>query len=522
MTTTSARSAPEQAGISRAAATVLGLLGVGSALAAGDLVAGLLKPPATPFLAVGNQFIRITPEWLKQFAIAAFGVYDKLVLLGTMGLVIALLGVAGGLASRRRVGPGLAVIVAMGLVAGGCALVAPTFEAVDLVPTLASLIVGTAVFAVLHRALLGSVGEGPDAGPGDGIGRRRAFVLVGGVAAGSVVATVVGRVLGGGGAVEASREAVGPLATGPAPPRIPPGADFAALGTPTLITRNEDFYRIDIALQVPQVRTSDFSLRIHGMVDRELNLSFDELRSRGLIEAPITQTCVSNEIGGNLMSTSMFTGVPLAVLLAEAGVQPGAQQLFSTSVDAYTTSVPVAAVTDGRDAMLAIGMNGVPLPTEHGFPVRMVVPGIYGYLSGCKWITDIELTTWDARQSYWEQRAWAREAPVKTQSRIDVPRRDATVRAGQVVVAGTAWAQRRGIDRVEVQVDRGPWQQAELAAEASIDTWRMWRTPVQLSRGQHTLQVRSTDRSGTVQTDRQQPTIPDGATGWHSVSVTAV
>ncbi|MDQ4116992.1 MAG: molybdopterin-dependent oxidoreductase, partial [Actinomycetota bacterium] len=456
---TTAATPPAGAGaaaLSRSTAALLGLLGVGSALAVGDLVAGLVSPPASPFLAVGNQFIRITPEPLKQFAIAAFGVYDKLVLLSGMGLVVAVLGVVAGLAGRRRVVHGVAVVVAMGLVAGWCAMLSPTFTAVDLLPPLASLLVGVAVFAVLHRFLLAAgrrAGDRPVAAAAGGVARRRALLLAGGVAAGSLVAAVAGRLVGGAGAVEESRKAVGPLTAGPAPPRIPAGADFAALGTPTLITRNEDFYRVDVALQVPQLRTADYSLRVHGMVDRELNLTFDQLRARRLIEAPITQTCVSNEIGGYLMSTSMFLGAPLADLLAEAGVRPGAEQLFSTSVDGYTTGVPVPAVTDGRDAMLAIGMNGEPLPAEHGFPVRMIVPGIYGYLSGCKWLTDIEVTTWDARQGYWQQRGWAREAPVKTQSRIDVPRRDARVPAGRVVLAGTAWAQHTGIDRVEVRAD---------------------------------------------------------------------
>ena len=506
--------------LSRPVAAVLGLLGVGSALAAGDLVAGLLSPPASPFLAVGNRFISLTPEWLKQFAISTFGVYDKVVLLGGIGLVVAVLGVVGGLAARHRATPGVVLIVVMGLVAGLCAALSPTFTAVDLVPSLASLLVGVAVFAALHRLLL-TAARSTHAGATTGVDRRRALLAAGGVAAGSVVAATVGRFLGGGGSTEASREAVGPLPTGPRTPRIPAGADFAPLGTPTFITPNEDFYRVDIALQIPRLRTAGYSLRLHGMVDRELRLTFEQLRARRLIEAPITQTCVSNEVGGYLMSTAVFLGAPLADLLAEAGVRPGAQQLFSTSVDGYTTSVPVAAATDGRDAMLAIGMNGEPLPAEHGFPVRMVVPGIYGYLSGCKWITDIEVTTWDARQGYWEQRAWSREAPVKTQSRIDVPRRDAAVRAGRVVVAGTAWAQHVGVERVEVRADGGRWQPAELAAEAGIDTWRMWRTAVDLTPGRHTLQVRSLDRSGYLQTGQQRPTIPDGATGWHTVAVTA-
>ena len=257
------------------------------------------------------------------------------------------------------------------------------------------------------------------------------------------------------------------------------------------------------------------------MVDREITLNYQQLRSRALVEVPITMTCVSNDIGGNLISNSVFLGVPLRDLLAEAGVRPGADQIASTSVDGFTTGTPVAACTDGRNAMLAIGMNGQPLPVEHGFPVRMVVPGLYGYVSGCKWITDMELTTFDAFQPYWQQRGWAQQAPVKTQSRIDVPRTDGTVAAGRVTVAGTAWAQHRGITRVEVRADSGPWQTVDLAADVSIDTWRMWRTELDLAPGQHTLQVRATDTTGATQPQTPSLTIPDGATGWHTITVTA-
>lgn len=255
------------------------------------------------------------------------------------------------------------------------------------------------------------------------------------------------------------------------------------------------------------------------MADRELRLSYDDLRSRRLIEAPITMTCVSNEVGGSLISNAMFLGVPLADLLAEAGVRPGATQIVSTSVDGFTTGTPVDVVTDGRDAMLAIGQNGRPLPVEHGFPVRMVVPGLYGFVSGCKWITDIELTTFEAFTPYWEQRGWAERAPIKTQSRIEAPRPDATLPAGRVTVAGTAWAQHTGIAAVEVRADGGGWQAAELADEVDIDSWRMWKNTLELPPGRHRLQVRATDRSGYTQTPQPSLTIPDGATGWHTVTV---
>ncbi len=527
MTTTAPpprQTGPPRPAVARPWAAGAGLLGVASALAAGDLVAGLTNPPASPFLAVGNQFIRITPEWLKQFAIATFGTYDKVALLGGMAVVIALAGVVAGLASRRSAVVGQVVIAAMAVLAAVAATLSPTYGPLDLLPVLAAAVAGLGVFSLLHRALLAwAVASDEDAG-GDadaGIARRRALALAGGALAGTAVAGTVGRLLAAGAGAEASREAVGPLPAAPQPPRIPAGADFAGLGTPTFVTPNDAFYRIDTALQVPQVRTATWSLRIHGMVDREITLNFEQLRARRLIERPITMTCVSNPVGGDLMSTAVFTGVPIADLLAEAGVRPGAEQVFSTSTDGFTTGTPVSALTDGRDALLAIGMNGEPLPVEHGFPVRMVVPGLYGFVSGCKWITDMEVTTWASRTSYWKARAWAQEAPIRTQSRIDVPRPEATVPAGRVVVAGTAWAQHTGVTRVEVRADGGRWQAAELATEVGVDTWRMWRVPIDLTPGRHQLQVRAADRSGYLQTARQQDVIPDGATGWHTISVTA-
>jgi DMSO/TMAO reductase YedYZ molybdopterin-dependent catalytic subunit len=384
-----------------------------------------------------------------------------------------------------------------------------------------ALVAGAATFAGLHRLARRDATAGPDPENDQGA-RRRLLLGLGAALAGAGVVGFFGRHLAAAAGAEASREAVGPLPSPAGTPVVPPpAADFAASGTTTWLTPNDQFYRIDTALQVPQVSTSDFTLRIHGMVDREITLTYDQLRGRRLLQAPITMACVSNDVGGNLISNAMFLGVPLRDLLAEAGVKAGANQIASTSVDGFTTGTPVAACTDGRNAMLALGMNGQPLPVEHGFPVRMVVPGLYGYVSGCKWITDIELTTFDAFQPYWEQRGWAQQGPVKTQSRIDVPQAQAAVTAGRVTVAGTAWAQHRGIARVEVRADSGPWQTAELAADASIDTWRMWRTVLDLGRGDHTLEVRATDATGATQPSMTSPTIPDGATGWHTVTVTA-
>ena len=279
---------------------------------------------------------------------------------------------------------------------------------------------------------------------------------------------------------------------------------------------------MDTALSVPQVRTEDWSLRLHGMVDREIRYGYGDIRNRPLVERTITMTCVSNEVGGTYVSTANFIGVDLADLLEEAGVRPGAEQLFSSSVDGWTSGSPVAAAMDrGRGAMLAIGMNGEPLPIEHGFPARLVIPGLYGYVSATKWVTDLEVTTWRARQAYWLKRGWSREAPIKTESRIDTPKGFETVPSGKVRVAGIAWAQHTGVDRVEVRIDDGPWREAMLSQQVNLTTWRMWWIEFDAVPGGHQVVCRATDKSGYTQTDIRAGTVPDGATGWHSIAFTA-
>ncbi|MFI9495991.1 molybdopterin-dependent oxidoreductase [Streptomyces halstedii] len=323
----------------------------------------------------------------------------------------------------------------------------------------------------------------------------------------------------------ASRQGITlPAPASPAPP-VPPGADLGIRGAGSFVTPAKDFYRVDTALVVPRVDADRWRLRIHGAgVARPVTLGFRDLLRRELVERDITLTCVSNEVGGPYAGNARWTGVRLAELLREAGVEPpsrggAADQIVARSVDGMTIGTPVETVMDGRDALLAVGMNGEPLPFEHGFPVRMVVPGLYGYVSACKWIQDIELTTFDAYDAYWVKRSWAREAPVKTASRIDTPRPFATPAAGTVPVAGVAWAQHRGIARVEVRVDGGPWHTARLGAEAGRDTWRQWVWEWPATRGRHTLEVRATDRTGATQTGERVGTVPDGATGWHSVVI---
>jgi DMSO/TMAO reductase YedYZ molybdopterin-dependent catalytic subunit len=310
-----------------------------------------------------------------------------------------------------------------------------------------------------------------------------------------------------------------PRATNPAK-ALPADADLHIQGLSRFTTRNPDFYRVDIDLVVPQVSAQKWHLKLHGMVDREIDLDYNQLLARDLIERDVTLTCVSNEVGGPYIGTARWLGAPLAALLDEAGVHPDADQILSRAVDGMTIGTPTAVVMDGRDAMLAVGMNGQPLPAEHGFPVRMVVPGLYGYVSATKWVVDIELTTFARASTYWVERGWAVRAPIKTMSRIDTPRPVGTLKAGKIPVAGVAWAQHRGIDKVEVRVDGGDWNTARLAGVPSSDTWRQWVWEWEAEPGDHTLEVRATDRDGKTQRGKRMMPFPSGATGWHSTVVT--
>jgi DMSO/TMAO reductase YedYZ molybdopterin-dependent catalytic subunit len=309
---------------------------------------------------------------------------------------------------------------------------------------------------------------------------------------------------------------VGRLTVAEPAPHPPGNAQFP--GTSSFVTSNADFYRIDTALTVPRMTAEGWHLRVHGMVDRELTLNYEDIRGRRLIERPITMACVSNDVGGSLVSTAYFIGIPLRDVLEEAGVHREADQLLSTSVDGFTAGSPLDTVLDpGRGALLAIGMNGEPLPQEHGFPARLVVPGLYGYVSATKWLTELELTTFAAQAGYWISRGWSERGPVKTESRIDSPHDGSTVPT-RFTVGGVAWAPSVGVDRVEVSAD-GEWHTAELGADVSVNTWRTWRVRLDLPAGDHELAVRATDRTGATQTSRYAPPEPNGASGWHTISV---
>ena len=361
----------------------------------------------------------------------------------------------------------------------------------------------------------------PPAGPPRPAGpRRRSFLTTSAVVAGgAIVAGVGGNLLAERGNVSAARRTLRiPRATVPAPP-LPPGTDFKIPGLSPFITPNSQFYRVDTAIVLPEITPASWKLRIHGMVAREMTLTFDDLIRRPLMEDYITLTCVSDPVSGPYVGNAKWLGASLRSLLQEAGIKAGAEQLLCTSTDGFTSGTPVTVSMDGRDAMLAVAMNGTVLPVEHGFPVRLVVPGLYGYVSACKWITDIEVTTYRASRAYWADRGWDQQAPIKTESRIDVPL-SPNLKAGTHPVAGVAWAQHKGIDAVEVRIDNGPWQEARLAAVPGIDTWRQWVYEWDATPGQHLIESRATDRTGYTQTPLQEPPEPNGATGYPMAQVT--
>ncbi|GAA3395919.1 molybdopterin-dependent oxidoreductase [Streptomyces roseoviridis] len=504
-----------------------GLLAAFTALAVAELVAGPVRPAAGPVTVVGGAVVDRTPAAVKDFAIRTFGENDKIVLQLGILVILALIAVGLGVLAVSHRRAGAAGVMLFGLVGAAAALSRPDSTGTgDALPSVAGAVAGALALYVLASE---AAPVPAPAGAGGGAWSRRGFLTAAAVTA--VAATSAGA-LGryftsrkGRGAVASRENLVLPKPASPAP-AVPAGVQLKVPGITAFTTPNSGFYRVDTALTVPKVDAGTWRLRIHGKgVTRPRTYTIDQLLARPLIERDITLTCVSNEVGGPYVGNARWLGVPLADLLEEAGVRPPtkggrADQLVARSVDGMTLGSPVEDLMDGRDAILAVGMNGEPLPFDHGFPVRMLVPGLYGYVSACKWIEDIELTTFDAYDPYWVKRKWARTAPIKTQSRIDTPKPFARPAAGAVTVAGVAWAQRRGITRVQIRVDDGPWQDADLAAQAGTDTWRQWSYRWNATPGGHNLTVRATDGTGQAQTERRTRTVPDGASGWHSVFVT--
>jgi DMSO/TMAO reductase YedYZ molybdopterin-dependent catalytic subunit len=508
----------------RRVGALIGVLAVAAALGVAHLAAGLVQLPSSPYLAVGNAFIDLTPPWLKTFAVDQFGTNDKTALLTGMALVLVALGAGVGLLARCDTRLGVAGVVVLGLVGLVAVLTRPDTTAVGVLAPLVALVAGVgALLWLLHAARTSwpaAVARTPR-GTVLPVSRRTFLGTSTAVAAGAGVATVLGRAAGSSVDVAAAQARVGTLTPVTTLPAVPAGADFTADGGLPFITPNADFYRIDTALSVPRLSAADWSLRIHGMVDREITLTLDDLLARELVEQRVTFTCVSYDLGSNLVGTADWVGVSLRDVLLEAGVQDGADQIFSTSVDGFTASTPVDTVMEpDRGAMLAVNMNGEPLPAEHGFPVRMLVPGLFGFVSATKWIVDIELTTYADKQAYWTPRGWSDHGPVKQASKIVSGSSVASGSGFTTTLTGAAWDQHTGITGVEVRLDDGPWQPARMGADGGRDAWRMWRADLTgVPAGEHTAQCRATNAEGTQQTATPAPPNPDGATGWHTVRV---
>lgn len=490
----------------------------GLALGVSELLAGLVSPFPSLIEGLGNWVIDSAPTPLKDFAIRVFGTADKLVLLiGIAAVTLALGGLVGRYA-RRRFGIAVAVFVGFAVVAATAAARDPQLPVgLTIIPAGASALTGLFALNRLTSSEPAAVDKEEPVDPG----RRIALFGVGAVIGLAALSAGVGRAL-----VERAKRTISGrsevVLPGPAEalPPVPPTAEFSVPGLVPIIVPNSDFYRIDTAFAVPRVDLQSWTLTVKGRVDRSYSIAYYDLLDLRMVERDITLSCVSNQVGGDLVGNARWLGVPLREILDRAGVRADAEQIVGRSVDGFTVGFPVEAAYDGRDALVALGMNGEPLPFEHGFPARLVVAGLYGYVSATKWLAEIELTGWDEFDAYWVPRGWAKEAPIKTQSRIDTPRGASRLSPGPVQVAGVAWAPNRGISRVEVRLgEDAPWIEAEPSEPLSKNAWVQWRVDWDAIPGRHLLSVRATDGDGVLQDQERRPPAPDGATGWHTIQV---
>lgn len=503
-------------------AALAGIVSAATLLAIAELFAALVARSASPVLAVGSFIVDIVPRPLKELAITLFGETDKIALLVGVGLGAAVAAaVAGVLQYRFR--PVGAVLLGIGGVLATVAIITRAGAgALAWLPPVLGTIGGVAVLILTIARLKRWVAAAEDRDGEKARTSRRQFLLLTGLTAvGAVVVGVGSRILNATtSSVAAAREAL----RLPAPRTtvtVPEGANWEIDGLSPIITPNGDFYRVDTALTVPNVDPTTWRLQIDGMVDTPVELSFDDLVNMGLNEYGVTLTCVSNEVGGSLVGNAIWTGVPIRDVLRMAGVQSDADMVLSESVDGYTASTPLSALTDDNlDAIFAVAMNGEPLPFEHGFPVRMVVPGLYGYVSATKWVTKLTVTRFDKDEAYWTPRGYAAQAPIKLSSRVDTPKIGAPVPAGTVVIAGMAWAQPVGVQKVEVQIDNGDWQETQLSTPINDQSWVQWRLEWAAEAGSHYIAVRATDKDGNLQIQEQAPIAPDGSSGWQRTLVT--
>ncbi|CAN5396154.1 molybdopterin-dependent oxidoreductase [soil metagenome] len=526
--------------------TFAGLAAVSLGLGVSELAAALVAPAASPVLVVGSLMIDAAPGWAKETAITLFGTGDKAALLTGLGIVLAIVAGAAGVLERWKSPLGRIVIGAAGVLGVGAAITRNGSAALDIVPAAVATVVALITLGVLLRAMDEPFRPRPmnpalDRATGGRaanaleleraaearrrelarLTRRRFLELTSGAVVVGALTAVGGYALQAGArAATAARTALKLPAPAVRAAVLPVGADLGIPGMPALVVSNADFYRIDTALQIPHIDATQWELTVTGMVNTPITITFAELLKLPLEESYTTLMCVSNEVGGDLIGNARWLGYPIRHLLERAQPKAGADMVFSRSSDGFTAGTPLSVLQeDDRNAILAVGMNGEPLPPEHGYPVRMVVPGLYGYVSATKWVVELEVTTFSAHSAYWTDRGWSVRGPVKVESEINVPRQGSTVKAGTAAVAGIAWHQHTGIQKVEVQVDDQAWAEAELAPAISADTWVQWKYAWSARPGQHTLRVRATSADGAVQTSTVADTVPDGATGYHEVQV---
>lgn len=492
---------------------MLGVVAVGGALALAQFIASLKDNLNPPVVSIGNRVIDHVPAALKEFAIRTFGVDDKQALVISIYAVVLILAVLIGhfFFSGNR-GFARTLVIAMTAIAAFAAIFDANSDALSLLPALTA---GGATLWILH---VFSNHVSSTEVEGEELPRRELLQTVGLVVAGSAGALFIGKFFHSHASAQLKRlNIVLPKALKflPAPPADPA---LTRPGLSTLFTPNKEFYRIDTAIIVPNINVDTWRLRIDGMVGNPAEFTYSELTNRPAFELDDTIACVSNEVGGTLVGNARWLGIRLDDLIREASPSTSADQIMGHSVDGFTAGFPLAAL-DGRDAMIAIGMNGEPLPLEHGFPARIIVPGLYGYVSATKWLTRIELTRFDRAEGYWVPRGWSPRAPIKTSSRIDSPVIGSSVKAGRRVVAGVAWAPTRGISKVEVQVAAGPWRPATLGPALAKTTWRQWWIDWDAIPGKTTISVRATDGTGKLQSRNVVAVAPNGAEGWHTIDV---
>jgi len=514
-----------------------GILAAVAGIAAGHLVAGFLAPASSPVLAIGSTVIDLTPTPVKEWAIATFGTNDKLILQGSVLVVTLVLAAVAGLLARRRLPVAVGFIVLLTGLAGAAALLRPAARPLDALPAVAAMAVGVATLVWLTRLAGAAAGDAPSRAPGrdeatgprgsvmttvpdaetrSRSGRRGFIGGALGVTAFAVLAAVGGQLRAG---AQSVKKVVLPAAADTAK-ALPKGLETTVSGISPLRTPTDTFYRVDTNLVVPQVDVDTWTLEVDGMVEKPFTMTFAELAAMPLIERDITMTCVSNEVGGGYIGSARWLGVKLTDVLDRAGITGSPDQVLSTAVDGFTISTPLAVVRDGRDAMIAIGMNGAQLSDTHGFPARLITPGLYGFVGATKWLTKLTLTTYAADQSYWTKRQWATDAPIKTSARIDTPAPLSTIKAGTTAIAGVAWAQHRGVGTVEVKIDDGQWQKTKLGPDVGIDYWRQWYLPWDAKPGLHRIAVRATDLEGQAQITERATPFPSGSSGIQEVVVT--